>query len=84
MLFAFIYGRVRLLLDVADVRLRVRNPEAEVLLLRHELRVLRRQVKRPAVRSADRVIMAAFHRVLPRRSDFVDSWTRRRNAFSQA
>ncbi len=32
------------------------------LLLRHELRVLRRQIKRPQLRPADRLIMAAFHR----------------------
>jgi len=35
MLFAFVYSLLRLLLDVADVRLRVRDPEAELLLLRH-------------------------------------------------
>src|SRR5712692_10469333 len=40
MLIAFVYSRVRLLLDVADVRLRVRDPEAELLLLRHQLRCL--------------------------------------------
>ena len=37
---------LRLILDVVDVRLRVRDPEAELLLLRHQLRVVRRQVKR--------------------------------------
>ncbi len=66
MLFAFLYGCIRLLLDVADVRLRLHDPEAEVLLLRHELRVLRRQIKRPQVTPADRMIMAAFHRLISR------------------
>lgn len=66
MLLALVYSCVRLLLDVVDVRLRPSNPEAELLLLRHELRVLRRQIKRPELTPADRMIMAAFHRLVPR------------------
>src|SRR6266851_2591493 len=66
MLFALIYSCLRFLLDIAAVRVRVRNPEAEVLLLRHELRVLRRQIKRPRLTAADRLIMAAFHRLVSR------------------
>lgn len=46
MLFVIVYSVLRLLLDVVAVRLRVRDPEAELLLLRHQLRVVRRQVKR--------------------------------------
>src|SRR6266704_79102 len=60
MLFAFAYAVVRLLLDVFDVRLRVDDPEAELRLLRHQLRVVRRQVKRPQLDVADRTIMAAL------------------------
>ena len=64
MLLAFLYSCLRLVLDVADVRLRVRDPEVELLLLRHQLRVVRRQVKRPQLDVADRAIMAALsHRV---------------------
>ena len=62
MLLSFVYSVLRLLLDVVDVRLRVRNPEAELLLLRHQLRVVRRQVKRPQLGLVDRTIMAALSR----------------------
>ena len=66
MLLALLYSCLRLLLDLVDVRLRVRDPEAELLLLRHQLRVVRRQVKRPDLEPADRVIMAALSRVVNR------------------
>jgi len=64
MLFAFVYSSLRLFLDLVDVRLRVHDPEAELLLLRHQLRVVGRQVKRPQLNTADRTIMAALsHRM---------------------
>src|SRR5713101_2318167 len=64
MLLALVYSWLRLLLDLLDVRLRVHDPETELLLLRHQLRVVRRQVKRPRLNMADRTIMAALsHRV---------------------
>lgn len=56
------YSWLRLLLDLVDVRLRVHDPEAELLLLRHQLRVVRRQVKRPQLNTADRTIIAALSR----------------------
>jgi hypothetical protein len=68
MLFAFAYSVLRLLLDIFDVRLRVRDPEAELLLLRHQLRVVRRHVKRPQLDMADRTIMAALSRRVGRAS----------------
>ena len=40
--------------------------DLEILVLRHQLAVLRRQTPRPKLRPADRVLPAAASRVLPR------------------
>ncbi len=45
-----------------------RAKELEILVLRHELSILRRQVNRARFERQDRVLLAAFSRVLPRRS----------------
>lgn len=43
----------------------MREKEVEILLLRHQLRVLERLVGRPELTPADRALLAAFNRVLP-------------------
>src|SRR5438046_4095974 len=69
------YWSLRRLLELVVLRFRSeREKEIEILLLRHQLRVLERQVARPALTPGDRVLLAAFSRVLPRHA-----W--RRSAF---
>ena len=67
MLLALIYALVRLLLDRLLVRGRPEmSLQLEVLLLRHQLRVLQRQAKHPHWQLAHRLVLAALRRRLPR------------------
>src|SRR6266516_649032 len=68
MVLSFVYWSLRRLLELMVLRRRSeREKEIEILLLRHQLRVLERQVARPTLTPGDRVLLAAFNRVLPRR-----------------
>src|SRR6266516_6391267 len=64
LLFALLYFLVRRILGPGcrpkDER------DIELLVLRHQVRVLQRQVKRPPLRRLDRILLAAASRVMPR------------------
>ena len=68
-LLSFLYWSLRRLLELVVLRFRSeREKEIEILLLGHQLRVLERQVARPELSQADRALLAAFSRMLPRRA----------------
>jgi putative transposase len=65
--WSFVYlGLCRLLQLVALLCRSERSKELEILLLRHELAILRRQPRRAPVRPVDRAILTALARALPR------------------
>jgi putative transposase len=64
MVLLFVYWSLRRLLELMVLRRRSeREKEIEILLLRHQPRVLERQVARPTPTPGDRVLVAAFSRV---------------------
>ena len=79
MLVSSLYVVVRRLLEFVVLLGRSdRAKELEILVLRHELSILRRQAGRPRFEMHDRVLLAAFSRMLPRRSWTAFSVGRRR------
>jgi putative transposase len=64
---SLIYWALRRLLELVVLGMRSeRSKELEILVLRDQLQVVQRQVARPRLGPADRVLLAAFSRSLPR------------------
>ena len=68
MLASLIHLALRNILTLTLPRCRSQEfKELEIVVLRHELEILRRQTRRPELRSADRAFLAAASRLLPRK-----------------
>jgi hypothetical protein len=67
LLFSFCYLVVRQVFELLTLRFRSDDfKDLEILVLRHELAILRRQTARPAMTSLDRIFLTAASRLLPR------------------
>lgn len=66
-LVSLCYVLLRWFLEFAVLRVRSNElKELEIVVLRHELAILRRKTRRPAIRAVDRLFLSAASRLLPR------------------
>jgi len=67
LLFSFCYFALRLVLQFLALRVRSNDSrDLEILVLRHELAILRRRTPRPVIRPIDRLFLTAASRLLAR------------------
>ena len=67
MFVSLCYVMLRWLLQLVALRVRSHEwKELEIVVLRHELAILRRQTRRPPITALDRLVLAAASRLLPR------------------
>jgi putative transposase len=64
--FALVYLLLRRLFRLVAGSSNHLNSDIEVVVLRHQLKVLRRQVSKPRLRRRDRLVLAAMSRTFPR------------------
>ncbi len=72
MLFSLLYTVLRVVLRLTPAG-EARDREAEILVLRHQVKVLQRQASRPKLSRRDKLFLTAASRILPRKrwSSFV-------------
>ena len=67
MVFALVYLLLRRLVQLTATSSNEQlDPEVELVVLRHQLKVIKRKMGRPRLHRRDRLFMAAISRVLPR------------------
>ena len=67
MVLSFVYRLAARIVDLVRLRHRPESEkDIEILVLRHQLEVLRRQVARPSFEPSDRALLALLSRLLPR------------------
>ncbi|HVA87692.1 MAG TPA: hypothetical protein VNF73_15410, partial [Candidatus Saccharimonadales bacterium] len=66
LLYLVLRALMRLLVNAGHTHSAVGTKDLEILVLQHQLRVMRRKTGPPKLRTMDRVFLAAASRVIPR------------------